>query len=55
MRVCIRCNPVSILLKDENGEEYCYLHGKEFIAEDQPDPVVEQEVIEGVGDERHES
>ena len=54
MRVCIRCNPVSQLLTDENGEEYCAVHGKDFWLEVQPDPVEVEEPQE-VSDERHES
>lgn len=36
MKVCIRCNPVSELLTDPEGNEYCHIHGLEFLAEDQP-------------------
>ena len=45
MRVCVRCNPVSVLLSAPDGE-YCYLHGTDYIAEDRDEPqiVVEPEV-----------
>lgn len=37
MKLCIRCNPVSELLTDENGELYCRWHGKNFLLEERED------------------
>ena len=44
MRVCIKCNPASVLMQRVDGSEFCVLHGDQFVAETQPDaelPIVE--------------
>ena len=38
MKVCARCNPISELLTDENGELYCRFHGKDYVMEERTDP-----------------
>jgi len=36
MRYCIRCNPRSELVMDEEGQEVCRFHGKNFTLEVAP-------------------
>jgi Rieske Fe-S protein len=53
MDYCIRCNPVSELQKDADGELFCQFHGSQFILETRSDPVAEvvEPVVEPVAAE----
>jgi len=61
MKFCIRCNPVSQLQVDENGEDFCLFHGKDYWLEVRPDPGPEDEpeaekpLTKESSDERDES
>jgi len=46
MQVCIRCNPISELLVDDEGKLYCRYHGAQYILEERPDPEPEVEPVE---------
>lgn len=48
MDYCIRCNPVSLLVKDEHGELACRFHDKNYLLEhrDEPEAVAEFPPIE---------
>lgn len=37
MEFCIRCNPVSMLVKDENGDLICRYHEKNYLLEHHDD------------------
>jgi hypothetical protein len=43
MKYCIRCNPRSELVTDENGELVCRFHGEHYILEEAPDEQPEPE------------